>query len=71
MYIEEIGICESLAENCVRYGQDEIEQLLLSRGAKEIVDIPQRELLPGEEDPVWVRKSSRKERTKNPTSTTC
>merc|ERR1711992_373594 len=48
-----------------RYGQDEIEQLLLSRGAKEIVDIPQRELLPGEQDPAWVRKSSRKERTKN------
>ena len=48
-----------------RYGQDEIEQLLLSLGAKEIVEIPQRELLPGEEDPAWVRKSSRKERTKN------
>ena len=53
----------------VRYGQDDIEKLLVSRGAKEIVDIPQRELLPGEEDPAWVRKSSRKER-QNQTSTT-
>ena len=44
-----------------RYGQEEIEQMLLSRGAKEIVEIPKRELLPGEEDPPWVRKSSRKE----------
>jgi len=44
-----------------RYGQEEIEQMLLSRGAKEIVDIPKRKLLPGEEDPPWVRKSSRRE----------
>ena len=43
-----------------RYGQEEIEQLLLSCGAREIVDIPRRELLPGEEDPPWVRKSSRR-----------
>ena len=71
LYKEESGKCELLPENSVRYGQEEIEQLLLSRGAREIVDIPQRELLPGEEDPAWVRKSSRKERTKNPTSPTC
>ena len=71
MCLEESRICEFLKAKTVRYGQEEIEQLLLCRGAREIVDIPQRELLPGEEDPVWVRKSSRKEITKNLTSTTC
>merc|ERR1712128_411371 len=45
----------------VRYGQDDIEELLRSKGAKEAVEIPKKVSVAGEVDPPWVRKSSRRE----------
>jgi ankyrin repeat protein len=45
----------------VRYGQDDIEELLRSKGAKETVEIPKKVSVVGEVDPPWVRKSSRRE----------
>ena len=46
---------------CVRYGQEDIEQLLRSKGAKETVEIPKKVSVVGEVDPPWVRRSSRRE----------
>jgi hypothetical protein len=46
---------------CFRYGQEDIETLLRSKGAKEAVDIPKKVSVVGEVDPPWVRKSSRRE----------
>ena len=46
---------------CFRYGQEDIETLLMSKGAKEAVDIPKKVSVAGEVDPPWVRKSSRRE----------
>ena len=45
----------------VRYGQDDIEELLRSKGAKETVEIPKKVSVVNEVDPPWVRKSSRRE----------
>merc|ERR1711931_261076 len=45
----------------VRYGQDTIEELLRSKGAKEVVEVPKKMSVAGEVDPPWVRKSSRRE----------
>ena len=45
----------------VRYGQEDIEQLLRSKGAKETVEIPKKVSVAGEVDPPWVRRSSRRE----------
>eukprot|EP00091_Calanus_sinicus_P009867 TRINITY_DN2292_c0_g1_i4.p1 TRINITY_DN2292_c0_g1~~TRINITY_DN2292_c0_g1_i4.p1 ORF type:complete len:124 (-),score=41.03 TRINITY_DN2292_c0_g1_i4:65-436(-) len=44
----------------VRYGQEDIETLLRSKGAKELL-IFLRSSVVGEVDPPWVRKSSRRE----------
>ena len=46
---------------CFRYGQEDIETLLKSKGANEPVDIPNKLSVLGEVDPPWVRKSSRRE----------
>ena len=46
----------------IRYGQDEIEEMLRARGAKETVEINKRVLMEGETDPPWVRKTSRREK---------
>jgi hypothetical protein len=46
---------------CFRYGQEDIETLLRSNGAKEAVDIPKKVSVVGEVDPPWARKSSRRE----------
>jgi hypothetical protein len=46
---------------CFRYGQEDIETLLRSKGANELVDIPKKLSVLGEVDPPWVRKSSRRE----------
>ena len=57
-------MCEYvLHESClfVRYGQEDIEQLLRSKGAKETVEIPKKVSVVGEVDPPWVRRSSRRE----------
>ena len=45
----------------MRYGQEEIENVLREKGAKETVEIPKKISVVGEVDPPWVRKSSRKE----------
>merc|ERR1712183_133321 len=45
----------------IRYGQEDIEQLLRSKGAKETVEIPKKMSVVGEVDPPWVRRSSRRE----------
>merc|ERR1711983_245993 len=46
----------------VRYGQDNIEELLRSKGAKEVVDNPKKVSVMGDTvDPPWVRKTSRRE----------
>merc|ERR1739848_351383 len=45
----------------IRYGQDDIETMLRGKGAQETVEIPKKVSLPGEVDPPWVRKSSRRE----------
>merc|ERR1711887_282520 len=45
----------------IRYGQEDIESLLRSKGAKETVEIPKKLSVAGEVDPPWVRKSSRRE----------
>ena len=45
----------------IRYGQDDIEELLGSKGAKEAVDIPKKVSVAGDVDPPWIRKSSRRE----------
>ena len=45
----------------VRYGQEDIESLLKSKGAKETVDTPKKVSVVAEVDPPWVRKSSRRE----------
>merc|ERR1711892_435194 len=45
----------------VRYGQEDIEALLRSKGALESVDIPKKASVVGDVDPPWVRKSSRRE----------
>merc|ERR1712088_1128148 len=44
----------------VRYGQEDIESLLRSKGAKETVEVPKKMSVAGEVDPPWVRKSSRR-----------
>eukprot|EP00092_Neocalanus_flemingeri_P052844 GFUD01061935.1.p1 GENE.GFUD01061935.1~~GFUD01061935.1.p1 ORF type:complete len:123 (-),score=43.48 GFUD01061935.1:78-446(-) len=44
----------------IRYGQEDIETLLRSKGAKEAVEIPKKVSVV-EVDPPWVRKSSRRE----------
>ena len=43
---------------CIRYGQDEIQEMLIARGAKESVQVPK---VTDNEMPSWVRKSSRVE----------
>merc|ERR1712106_1137743 len=45
----------------IRYGQEDIETILRSKGAKETVDIPKKVSVVAEVDPPWVRKSSRRE----------
>ena len=45
----------------VRYGQDDTEELLRSKGAKKTVEIPKKVSLAGEVDPPWMRRSSRSE----------
>merc|ERR1739842_104489 len=46
----------------IRYGQDEIEEMLKAKGAKEKVDIPMKKTsVVGEVDPPWVRRVSRRE----------
>eukprot|EP00092_Neocalanus_flemingeri_P074503 GFUD01092144.1.p1 GENE.GFUD01092144.1~~GFUD01092144.1.p1 ORF type:complete len:124 (+),score=44.65 GFUD01092144.1:46-417(+) len=45
----------------IRYGQEDLEELLRSKGAKETVEIPKKVSVVGEVDPPWVRKSSRRE----------
>ena len=58
----EIGRFENIVQFlCFRYGQEDIETLLRSKGAKEAVDIPKKVSVVGEVDPPWVRKSSRRE----------
>ena len=44
-----------------RYGQEDIETLLRSKGGKETVEIPKKVSVVGEVDPPWVRRSSRRE----------
>merc|ERR1711970_759269 len=45
----------------IRYGQEEIESLLRSKGAKETVEIPKKVPVAGDVDPPWIRKTSRRE----------
>merc|ERR1711970_628954 len=45
----------------IRYGQEEIETLLRSKGAKETVEIPKKVSVAGDVDPPWIRKTSRRE----------
>jgi len=44
-----------------RYGQEEIEQMLLAAGAKEHVDPPKKISVVEDVLPPWVRKTSRRE----------
>jgi len=44
-----------------RYGQDEIEEMLVSAGAKETVEPPKKTSICEEVCPPWVRKTSRRE----------
>jgi hypothetical protein len=55
------GLQNILTFLCFRYGQEDIETLLRSKGAKEAVDIPKKVSVVGDVDPPWVRKSSRRE----------
>ena len=55
------GLEKNLQFWSLRYGQEDIETLLRSKGAKEAVDIPKKVSVVGEVDPPWVRKSSRRE----------
>ena len=55
-YLKTIFYC-----NVDRYGQEDIETMLRGKGAQETVEIPKKVSLPGEVDPPWVRKSSRRE----------
>ena len=43
-----------------RYGQEEIEDMLLSKDAKDEAEAPSRKTSVGV-DPPWIRKSSRRE----------
>ena len=53
-----VSICKKYnAMFCwIRYGQDEIQEMLIARGAKESVQVPKDNDC---EMPSWVRKSSR------------
>jgi len=44
-----------------RYGQEEIEELLVSSGAKEFVEPPKKNSVVEDVFPPWVRKTSRRE----------
>lgn len=44
-----------------RYGQDEIVEMLIAAGAKEIVEPPKKTSIVEDVHPPWVRKSSRRE----------
>ena len=49
-----------LISNLFRYGQEDIETLLRSKGAKETVEVPKKVSVV-QVDPPWVRRSSRRE----------
>merc|ERR1712115_668451 len=45
----------------IRYGQDDIADMLTAKGAKESVEAPKKMSIVGDVDPPWVRKFSRRE----------
>ena len=47
---------------CSRYGQDDIEKMLVDRGAVEVVEVPKKVSIVDVEPP-WVRRVSRREPT--------
>jgi len=45
----------------IRYGQDDIAEMLTAKGAQESVEVPKKVSIVGDVDPPWVRRVSRRE----------
>jgi len=45
----------------IRYGQDDIAEMLTAKGAQESVEVPKKVSVVGDVDPPWVRRVSRRE----------